>query len=162
MGHSRRLVQLLLLSIYRLQIQWWPAVSTNREEKRETFSFVSKSIYSQLYKIDKERELMSARHTSRNLVSYAQSTSTVVFGRATDFTWTQQRPESSTLTLTWQASKHRVHKFHQRYNTQFAYYVRTIVGDSGFISSCDVCRALINSLCLLFYTSTLALFCVRF
>ena len=28
----------------------------------------------------------------------------------------QQRPESPTVTLTWHASKYRVHKLHHRYN----------------------------------------------
>ena len=56
----------------------------------------------------------------------------------------QQRPEPSTITLTWHASKYKVHKLHQELR-----------------SHPDVFRALINSLVSWFSTVLWASFCFR-
>ena len=78
----------------------------------------------------------------------------------------QQRPELLTVTLTWRASKYKVHKFHQSY-IHFG-SVHVLLVDSMYLvftrmpglsyhrrlrslllCLCDVFRALINSLCVL-------------
>ena len=46
----------------------------------------------------------------------ASSTHKGINQRSKDVTKTQQRPESPTVTLTWHASKCKMHKFHQRYS----------------------------------------------
>ena len=96
----------------------------------------------------------------------------------------QQRPQYPTVTLTWHASKYKVHKLHQRIlspgmraNTRYinsirgclwwslctcyllACQVRITVGDSGLccFCFCDVFRVQINSLVCWFCTSALGL-----
>ena len=79
----------------------------------------------------------------------------------------QQRPESPTVTLTWYASKYKVHKLHQRHipgsfenapPVEFMYLAFTRMPNESygrrirslFLCLCDVFRTLINSLVCLF------------
>ena len=68
--------------------------------------------------------------------------------RSKDVTQTQQqRPESPAVTLTWHASKYKVHELHQRY----------ILRSFCCLFLCDIFRALINSIVCWFCTSALGL-----
>ena len=62
-----------------------------------------------------ERKLMYKLKQNEALSARAESTQKGVNLHPKDVTQTQQqRPESPTVTLTWHASKYKVHKLHQR------------------------------------------------
>ena len=54
----------------------------------------------------------------------------------------QQRSESLTVTLTWHASKYKVHKLHQRYILTELYFVIAFI-----IFAMDLRRLLVRCLC---------------